>query len=88
MIYIKKVQLSPAKVTIASDKSSNILTVTGEDDIGAVAEAFGFSWSPEELREPLEAALEVVTEALKDGTKVEDPGYFTSLESKIKPYVA
>lgn len=88
MIYIKKVQLDPAKVTISSDKSSHTMTISDEDDIGALAEAFGFVWSPEELREPIDAAMDVLTEALKEGTRVDDPGYFTAVESGITPYDA
>lgn len=88
MIYIKQILVSDPKVTISSDKSNHQMTISDEDDIGALAEAFGFAWSPEELREPLDAAMDVLTEALKEGTRVDDPGYFTAIESGIKPYDA
>lgn len=80
MIFIKKLQVNPPKVTIGSDSSDNQLVLITKDDIGALADSFGFVWSPDELRDPVEGALEVLSEALKDRIKVEDPGYFTAVE--------
>lgn len=84
MIYIKKVQNQPPRITIGSDKSNHLIVLKTEDDIGALAEAFGFAWSPEELRDPIDGALETLSDALKDRIKIEDPGYFTALESGIR----
>lgn len=82
MIYIKKLKKAPnARVTIGSDKSDNQVVLLTDDDIGALADAFGFVWSPDELREPIDAALDVLSEALRDRSLVDDPGYFTAIEA-------